>query len=119
MPLVEIENLTKSYRKGAQEVPVLRDLNLAVEAGSEAGIFPADETTAVAWSAPPRSTRIVTVTGTCWPAAIPPRLQTTVGSPEHEPWPGVADSRDMPDGSSSVAYAAGTATPPSWRTVSV
>ena len=26
MPLVEIENLTKSYRKGGQEVPVLRDL---------------------------------------------------------------------------------------------
>ena len=33
MPLVEIENLSKVYRKGAQEVPVLRDLNLAVEAG--------------------------------------------------------------------------------------
>jgi putative ABC transport system ATP-binding protein len=33
MPLVEIEDLTKSYRKGAQEVPVLRDLNLSVEAG--------------------------------------------------------------------------------------
>jgi putative ABC transport system ATP-binding protein len=33
MALVEIENLTKSYRKGAQEVPVLRDLNLSVEAG--------------------------------------------------------------------------------------
>jgi putative ABC transport system ATP-binding protein len=33
MPLVEIENLTKSYRKGTQEVPVLRDLNLSVEAG--------------------------------------------------------------------------------------
>src|SRR5689334_22986017 len=33
MPLVEIENLTKSYRKGGQEVPVLRDLNLAVAAG--------------------------------------------------------------------------------------
>ena len=33
MPLVEIENLTKTYRKGAQAVPVLRDLNLVVEAG--------------------------------------------------------------------------------------
>ena len=33
MPLVEIENLTKVYRKGAQEVPVLRDLHLSVEAG--------------------------------------------------------------------------------------
>ena len=33
MPLVEIENLSKVYRKGAQEVPVLRDLNLTVEAG--------------------------------------------------------------------------------------
>jgi putative ABC transport system ATP-binding protein len=33
MPLVEIENLTKAYRKGTQTVPVLRDLNLAVEAG--------------------------------------------------------------------------------------
>jgi putative ABC transport system ATP-binding protein len=33
MPLVEIENLTKSYRKGAQDVPVLRELNLSVEAG--------------------------------------------------------------------------------------
>jgi putative ABC transport system ATP-binding protein len=33
MPLVEIENLTKTYRKGTQEVPVLRDLNLAVGAG--------------------------------------------------------------------------------------
>ncbi len=33
MPLVEIENLTKSYRKGTQDVPVLRDLNLAVGAG--------------------------------------------------------------------------------------
>src|SRR5688500_12687719 len=33
MPLVEIEHLTKSYRKGAQEVPVLRDLNLTVDAG--------------------------------------------------------------------------------------
>lgn len=33
MPLVEIENVSKVYRKGAQEVPVLRDLNLAVEAG--------------------------------------------------------------------------------------
>jgi putative ABC transport system ATP-binding protein len=33
MPLVEIEDLTKSYRKGTQEVPVLRDLSLAVEGG--------------------------------------------------------------------------------------
>ncbi|MCI0704859.1 MAG: ABC transporter ATP-binding protein [Planctomycetia bacterium] len=33
MPLVEIENLSKVYRKGTQEVPVLRDVNLAVEAG--------------------------------------------------------------------------------------
>src|SRR3954471_20521971 len=33
MPLVEIEGLTKTYRKGAQAVPVLRDLNLSVEAG--------------------------------------------------------------------------------------
>ncbi len=33
MPLVEIDKLTKSYRKGGQEVPVLRDLDLAVEAG--------------------------------------------------------------------------------------
>jgi putative ABC transport system ATP-binding protein len=33
MPLVEIENLSKVYRKGSQEVPVLRELNLAVGAG--------------------------------------------------------------------------------------
>lgn len=33
MPLVEVDNLSKVYRKGTQEVPVLRDLNLAVEAG--------------------------------------------------------------------------------------
>ena len=33
MPLVEIERLSKVYRKGAQEVPVLRDLDLAVGAG--------------------------------------------------------------------------------------
>jgi putative ABC transport system ATP-binding protein len=33
MPLVEIENLSKVYRKGTQEVPVLRDLNLFVGAG--------------------------------------------------------------------------------------
>jgi putative ABC transport system ATP-binding protein len=33
MPLVEIENLSKVYRKGAQDVPVLRDLELAVGAG--------------------------------------------------------------------------------------
>lgn len=33
MPLVEIENLSKVYRKGAQEVPVLRGLNLAADAG--------------------------------------------------------------------------------------
>jgi putative ABC transport system ATP-binding protein len=33
MPLVEVENLSKVYRKGAQEVPVLRDLNLSVGAG--------------------------------------------------------------------------------------
>ena len=33
MPLVEIEKLSKVYRKGTQEVPVLRDLNLTVEAG--------------------------------------------------------------------------------------
>src|SRR6478735_5554676 len=33
MTLVEIENLTKSYTKGAQTVPVLQELNLAVEKG--------------------------------------------------------------------------------------
>ena len=33
MGLVEIENLSKVYRKGAQEVPVLRDLKLSVAAG--------------------------------------------------------------------------------------
>jgi putative ABC transport system ATP-binding protein len=33
MALVEIENLTKVYRKGTQEVPVLRDLNLSVGQG--------------------------------------------------------------------------------------
>jgi putative ABC transport system ATP-binding protein len=33
MPLVEVENLSKVYRKGTQEVPVLRDLSLSVEAG--------------------------------------------------------------------------------------
>jgi putative ABC transport system ATP-binding protein len=33
MPLVEIESLSKVYRKGAQEVPVLRDLSLSVDAG--------------------------------------------------------------------------------------
>jgi len=33
MPLVEIEKLSKVYRKGSQEVPVLRDLDLTVEAG--------------------------------------------------------------------------------------
>jgi putative ABC transport system ATP-binding protein len=33
MMLVEIENLSKVYRKGAQEVPVLHDLNLTVGAG--------------------------------------------------------------------------------------
>src|SRR5437868_6220044 len=33
MPLVEIEKLTKSYAKGSQTVPVLRDLSLTVEAG--------------------------------------------------------------------------------------
>jgi putative ABC transport system ATP-binding protein len=33
MALVEIENLSKVYRKGAQEVPVLRDLNLSVGTG--------------------------------------------------------------------------------------
>ena len=33
MPLVEVENLSKVYRKGTQEVPVLRDLNLSVGAG--------------------------------------------------------------------------------------
>jgi putative ABC transport system ATP-binding protein len=33
MALVEIENLTKSYTKGSQIVPVLRALNLTVEAG--------------------------------------------------------------------------------------
>src|SRR5262245_37818935 len=33
MPLVEIENLTKVYRKGTQEVRVLQDLDLSVEAG--------------------------------------------------------------------------------------
>ena len=30
MALVEIEQLTKVYRKGQQEVPVLRDLDLTV-----------------------------------------------------------------------------------------
>jgi putative ABC transport system ATP-binding protein len=33
MPLVEIERLSKVYRKGSQEVPVLRDLDLTVESG--------------------------------------------------------------------------------------
>lgn len=33
MALVEVRQLTKSYRKGTQEVPVLRDLDLQVEAG--------------------------------------------------------------------------------------
>jgi putative ABC transport system ATP-binding protein len=33
MALVEISNLSKVYHKGAQEVPVLRDLNLSVGAG--------------------------------------------------------------------------------------
>src|SRR5258708_3728333 len=33
MPLVEIENLTKVYRKGTQEVTVLQDLDLSVDAG--------------------------------------------------------------------------------------
>lgn len=33
MALVEVEGVSKVYRKGAQEVPVLRDLNLSVEAG--------------------------------------------------------------------------------------
>jgi putative ABC transport system ATP-binding protein len=33
MPLVEVENVTKVYRKGAQEVPVLRELSLGVAAG--------------------------------------------------------------------------------------
>lgn len=33
MPLVEIENLSKVYRKGSQDVPVLRDLDLTVDAG--------------------------------------------------------------------------------------
>jgi len=33
MALVEIKNLSKVYRKGTQEVPVLRDLDLTVEAG--------------------------------------------------------------------------------------
>ena len=33
MPLVEIEHLTKSYRKGTQDVPVLRELDLGVDAG--------------------------------------------------------------------------------------
>ncbi len=33
MPLVEIERLSKVYRKGSQEVPVLRDLDLTVDAG--------------------------------------------------------------------------------------
>ena len=31
--LVEVENVSKVYRKGAQDVPVLRDLNLGVAAG--------------------------------------------------------------------------------------
>lgn len=33
MALVEIESVSKVYRKGTQEVPVLRDLDLTVEAG--------------------------------------------------------------------------------------
>jgi putative ABC transport system ATP-binding protein len=33
VPLVEIDNLTKVYRKGSQEVSVLRGLSLEVEAG--------------------------------------------------------------------------------------
>ena len=33
MALVEIVQLSKTYRKGTQDVPVLRDLNLTVEAG--------------------------------------------------------------------------------------
>lgn len=33
MPLVQIERLSKIYRKGTQDVPVLRDLNLTVDAG--------------------------------------------------------------------------------------
>src|SRR5215207_8769977 len=33
MALVDVQRLTKSYRKGTQEVPVLRDLDLQVEAG--------------------------------------------------------------------------------------
>ncbi len=32
-PLVEIDNLTKVYWKGKQEVPVLRGVSLEVEAG--------------------------------------------------------------------------------------
>ena len=31
--LVEVENVSKVYRKGTQEVPVLRELNLGVGAG--------------------------------------------------------------------------------------
>jgi putative ABC transport system ATP-binding protein len=33
MALIEIENVTKVYSKGSQDVPVLRGLNLVVEAG--------------------------------------------------------------------------------------
>lgn len=33
MPLVEIAGLSKVYRKGTQDVPVLRELSLSVEAG--------------------------------------------------------------------------------------
>jgi putative ABC transport system ATP-binding protein len=33
MPLVEVENVSKVYRKGTQEVPVLRELSLGVAAG--------------------------------------------------------------------------------------
>lgn len=33
MALIEIENISKTYRKGSQDVPVLRGLNLDVEAG--------------------------------------------------------------------------------------
>ena len=33
MALIEIENVSKTYRKGSQDVPVLRGLNLDVDAG--------------------------------------------------------------------------------------
>ncbi len=39
MALVEIEQLSKVYKKGSQDVPVLRDLNLSVAAGEFVGLM--------------------------------------------------------------------------------